>query len=570
MFLQRAENYFASPNLHQQYQEELAPIIDAAKKGSESALNDLAARFNASLAFGTGGLRGKMGAGIARMNLHNVQRAARALGLIASKNATQSPKTAVIGFDSRHDSYAFAKAAADELAHQGFIVYLDQKPLPTPFLCFVMRRVKASCGIIITASHNPKEDNGFKAYNHFGSQIVSPWDQEIEGEMADFPDILPQLKGQDKDIKPIPAPLYADFRQMCLSVLARPKNFTPAKILYAAFHGTGGAFIPDVFKLAQLPLEICQAQIAPDGNFPTAPRPNPEEIAAFAHPLEEAKKSDFEAILASDPDADRLGVLYKHENEWIALSGNNMAALALDYSVRERGVFGVVCTTVVTSDFLAAVAKLHGLPVLSTLTGFKHIGAAMIALQQNGEQFAFGAEESIGLLPVGEIYDKDAVSAALLVAEMIGFYKAKGQTLSEAISELQQKTGVFLSRLVSFEDGSLEGKTRFLQAMQKLRSEKITHFAGEEIVYVEDYQSGMRTFLSGSTEVLMNRTDSPEKAQKIEPSNVLKLGLKSGAFIAYRPSGTEPKLKIYLQSCTGENALDGMEKAARKILGLSA
>lgn len=568
MSLSAARDYLAFSHLEADLRAELEPLVALAEKGDEGAQAELEDRFFEPLAFGTGGLRGVMAAGLRRMNKPNVRRATLALAQVAKAHAPQG-KTALVGFDTRLQSDVFAREAARVLAQAGYTVYLGDRPLPTPYLCFAMRKLSTACGVIITASHNPKIYNGYKAYDDQGGQLVTPWDAEVEAAMGALPLVpVPPSAEADARILPIPKELEDAFYAMSLGFLARPKVFTPAKVLFTPFHGTGIAFVPELFKRAGLPLEVCERQAVQDGTFPTAPRPNPEEMAAFKVPLEDAERLGVDAILANDPDADRLGVVLKHKGQWMQMTGNDMAGLTLDYLATQHHTKGTVITTVVTSDFLAEVGKLHGMETVWTLTGFKNIAVCMHRLVELGEPYAFGAEESIGMCPSGELRDKDGVTAALLVAEMIGHYKAKGQNLMEAVEELQQRTGAFYNRLVNLEDPKPGGAQRFAEAMTRIREAGLRQFAGEQVTSWEDFATGLWQNVEGQREPILDRPDRRDVALPIERSNVLKFRFASGAFAAFRPSGTEPKLKVYLQSRTTPELLDRMEVEARKLLGL--
>lgn len=568
MSLATAHQYLSFPHLESDLRQELELLLRRCENGEEAAKLDLEDRFSEPLAFGTGGLRGIMGAGLRRMNKPNVRRATQALAQV-TRAKCPSGKIAVVGFDTRINSDVFGREAARVLSDAGFTVYLGDRPLPTPFLCYAMRKLGSACAVIITASHNPKEYNGYKAYDNTGGQLVAPWDSEVEQAISALPLVPPPPSMEaDTHILPIPKELEEAFYAMSLSFLARPKEYENAKILYTPFHGTGIAFVPELFKRAGIPLDICPSQAVQDGNFPTAPRPNPEEMAAFKVTLEDAERLGSEAILANDPDADRLGVIVRHKGQWLQMTGNDMAGLTLDYLASVLHKSGTAITTVVTSDFLAEVGKLHKIPTVWTLTGFKNIAVCMNRLQEVGEQYAFGAEESIGCCPSGELRDKDGVTAALLIAEMIGYYKAKGQNLMEAVETLQKKTGVFYNRLVNLEDPKPGGAQRFNQAMTRIREAGLSIFAGEKVLSWEDFQTGRVHRQDGSTGLILDRPDRMDIALAMEKSNVLKFRFESGAFAAFRPSGTEPKLKVYLQSRTTPELLDIMEDEAKKLLGL--
>jgi phosphomannomutase len=567
MSLAAAKAYLAFPHLEPELRAELEPMVKAAEGGDAAATAELHDRFFEPLAFGTGGLRGIMAAGLRRMNKPNVRRTTLALAKVAQHRAPQA-KTALVGFDTRLQSDVFAREAARVLAAAGYTVFLGNRPLPTPFLCYAMRKLGTACGIIITASHNPKEYNGYKAYDDGGAQVVAPWDTEIEAAMAAFPlvPVPPPAEG-DARIQPIPVELEEAYLNLGLSLRQQPKEFTPAKIVYTPFHGTGLAFVPELYKRAGLPLLICATQATPDGTFPTAPRPNPEELAAYKAPLADAQRLEADAILANDPDADRIGLVAPHNGVWELMTGNDLAPLTLDYLCTQKGLKGVMVSTVVTSDFLAEVARRHGLEVMWTLTGFKNIAICQNLLQAAGETYAFSAEESYGMQLSNEMRDKDGVLAALVVGEMIGHYKAKGMGPFEAVAALQARVGTFLNRLVNLEDPRPGGAQRFAEAMTRIRKASLTEFAGEKVVSWEDFQAG--EFHHGAAvEPILDRPDHRDAARPMGLSNVLKFRLASGAFAAFRPSGTEPKLKVYLQSCTDAALLDRMEAEARKLLGL--
>jgi phosphomannomutase len=453
------------------------------------------------------------------------------------------------------------------LASAGYKVYLGDRPLPTPYLCFAMRKLGATCGVIVTASHNPKEYNGYKAYNDRGGQVMAPWDADIEAAMARQPLVPPPPgPGADSGIVTIPAELEEAYLNLGMDLRQLPKVFLPARILYTPFHGTGTAFVPELYRRAGLPLMICAAQAIQDGTFPTAPRPNPEELAAYQAPMEDASRMGAEVILANDPDADRLGLVALRDGQWELMSGNDLAALTLDYLCTQKGLKGVVVSTVVTSDFLADVARHHGLEVMETLTGFKNIGVCMDQLEAAGEAYAFGAEESFGMQLSDQMRDKDGVLAALLAGEMLGHYKALGQSPFEALAALNQRVGAYHNRLVNLEDPRPGGAVRFAAAMTRIREAGLTAFGGEPVASWEDFLAGER-HQGAAVAPILDRPGHPA-ARPIDRSNVLKFRLASGAFAAFRPSGTEPKLKVYLQSRTGVEQLDRMEAEARKLLGL--
>ncbi|HJW10127.1 MAG TPA: phospho-sugar mutase [Holophagaceae bacterium] len=568
MSLQAAREYLSSPHLDVEPRAELEGLLKAADSGDAKAQAELDDRFSEPLAFGTGGLRGLMGAGLRRMNEVNVRRVTMALAAVTKRHVPKK-RIALVGYDTRINSDKYAREAARVFLDAGFEVYMGLRPLPTPFLCFAMREVGAACGVILTASHNPKEYNGYKAYDDRGAQVVTPWDAEIEAVMAKLPMVPEPPKASEHGFISIPSEIETRYLDLALSLRRRPQPFTPAKLLYTPFHGTGGAFVPTFFKLSGLPLSAAKAQSVQDGTFPTAPRPNPEELAAYRVTLEEADAMGADAVLANDPDADRIGVVAKRggKGAWELMSGNDLAALTLDFLCTNGGLKGVVVSTVVTSDFLAEVAKAHSLQVMWTLTGFKNIASCMDRLEQVGERYAFGAEESFGMLLSDRLRDKDGVATAPVVGEMIGHYKAMGLGPFEAVEALQKRVGRFLNRLVNLEDPRPGGAQRFAEAMGRIRTAGLSSLGGEKVVAWEDFETGQ--YHAGSlTEAILDRPDRRDVAQEIPRSNVLKFRLESGAFAAFRPSGTEPKLKVYLQSRTDEALLDRLEAEARSLLGL--
>jgi phosphomannomutase len=566
MSLSAAKQYLSFPYLEAELRVELEPLVKAAEAGDAKAIAEVEDRFFEPLAFGTGGLRGFMAAGLRRMNQPNVRRTTMALAAVAQRHAP-GKKIAVIGYDTRINSDVFAAESAAVLAAAGYQVFLGTRPLPTPFLCFAMKALGSACGVIITASHNPKEYNGFKAYNDRGGQVVDPWDVEIEAHMANLPMVPEPPVAPEGRISPIPVDVETAYLALGEGLLQHPQPFTPSRILYTPFHGTGIAFVPELFKQAGLPLSVSPSQGIQDGTFPTAPRPNPEELAAYAAPIREAEATDAEVILSNDPDADRIGVVAKRNGAWELMSGNDIAGLTLDYLCTQKGRQGAVVSTVVTSDFMAEVARRHGLPVVWTLTGFKNIAVCMDRLEALGEAYAFSAEESYGMLIPPSLRDKDGVTAALVVAEMAGHYKAKGQTLFEAVDALMAQVGTFHNRLVNLEDPKPGGAKRFAEAMERIRAAGLVSFGGEKVVSWEDFQTGL-WHGEGRTETILDRPDNRTVALPILHSNVLKFRLTSGGFAAFRPSGTEPKLKVYLQSRTDAALLDRMEAEARTLLGL--
>ena len=348
MSLDSARAYLAFPHLEPELRAELEPLLKAAEAGDAKAAAELEDRFSEPLAFGTGGLRGFMAAGLRRMNRPNVRRATLGLAAVAQRRAP-GKKVAVVGYDTRINSDVFAAESAAVLAAAGYQVFLGTRPLPTPFLCFAMRRLDAACGAIVTASHNPKEYNGFKAYNDLGGQVVEPWDVEVEAHMAGLPLVPEPPVAPAGRIQPIPAEVEEAYLAMGQDLLQRPSAFEAARILYTPFHGTGIAFVPALFKRAGLPLAVSPSQGVQDGTFPTAPRPNPEELAAYAAPLKEAEAMGAEAA--------RYGILVVTVLPGLMRTGSFKRALVKGQRRAEASMFSLAASLPLLTVSAAGAAR---------------------------------------------------------------------------------------------------------------------------------------------------------------------------------------------------------------------
>ncbi|MFM8233942.1 MAG: phospho-sugar mutase [Holophagaceae bacterium] len=565
--------YYNHPLLEKEYKEELSLAFPNLSQLDTEQLEDIQARFGSELSFGTGGVRGLMGAGTNRINLPTIRKVTYALAQTA-KDFTKGPLTAVVGYDTRINSKKYAEHAASVLMDEGFKVWICSGPSPTPFLCYAMRKLRTSCGIIITASHNPKNYNGLKAYDNLGGQIVDSWDKHISDQILELPLIIAAPSTAITEARLIPASIEDDFVHDACAVMPSCMNTNlHPKIMYTPFHGTGGPLVTRMFKQAQIPLLLSPSQSIMDGNFPTCPRPNPEEINSYASVICDAQKIGANYILANDPDADRIGLLAPQSgyinalgNNWKLMTGNDLASLTLDFLSKLKPTKGVVITTIVTSDFLSAVAKKHGLQIVKTLTGFKNIANSMNRLIEVGDPYVFSAEESYGMLIDGQIRDKDGVSSSIIVAQLIRDIESRGLSVWEAITELQGSTGPFYNDLINLEDASPDGLKRFGKLMEQIRTMSLDSFGGLPVITKEDYLVGLSTSLNGQSKVLIDRDDDPLKSKPIPKSNVLKFYLDDGSFIAFRPSGTEPKLKVYLQSCTSSEHLKYLEQKVLHFL----
>ncbi|WP_028608263.1 phospho-sugar mutase [Paenibacillus harenae] len=525
------------------------PLIDAGTKeelraiaGQEKEITD---RFYRDLEFGTGGLRGVMGAGTNRLNAYTVGKATQGLAnwLLANAAADAKPSV-VIAHDSRNNSPEFALDAALVLAGNGITTYLFESLRPTPQLSYAVRELKASSGIVITASHNPPEYNGYKAYGADGCQLIpeeaeqviaaigliSGFDEvkRIGREAAEAQGLLRWL-GEEAD------------RQFIDTIVAQSLNADLLKnglgdkfsVVFTPLHGTGNMPVREVLKKAGFSkVHIVPEQEQPDGYFSTVKSPNPEEREAFTLAIKLAQQVGADIIVGTDPDADRMGAVVKNnEGEYVVLSGNQSGALMVHYvlsQLKERGSLpdnGVVVKTIVTSELGAEIARSYGVSVEDTLTGFKYIGEKMTQYEQSGERsFLFGYEESYGYLTGTYARDKDAVVASLLICEAAAYYSNQGKTLYDVLLELYAKFGFYLEALESRTLKGLDGVQKIAAIMEDWRRNPPVEVGGISVTDVLDYASGL---------------------DGLRPENVLKFTLADGSWFCLRPSGTEPKIKVY-------------------------
>jgi phosphoglucomutase len=520
--------------------------------------------FGTSLVFGTGGLRGKMGAGIGRMNRYTVAQATQGLANYLLREEAQP--SVVIARDTRNGSYEFSKTAAEVLCAAGVRVWWFENPRPTPMLSFAVRFFSASAGIVITASHNPKEYNGYKVYNGAGSQITDIAAGNILAEIhnvdlfdgwngANLEDavqrgLLTVLgDGSDCDKR-----YYELVRQSVIRKDLTALHGTELSILYTPLYGSGNAPVRQVLQSAGFPnVAVVEEQTQADGNFPGLVRPNPEEFGAYAMALEQANELNPDLIFATDPDSDRIGVLtYGADGKYSVLTGNQTGCLLLEYIIRshlEKGTLPpnpAAVKTIVTTDLAGSICREYGVTLFDVLTGFKYIGEKIGEWEESGEHsFLFGFEESYGCLSHTFARDKDAVAAAVIIAQMALWHKTQGRTLHQALEAQWAKYGCSQERLISVPLNAAKQQER----MSALRSDWQTAFAGEKPVLLEDYLSAeKRDLLSGGVTAI----DLPR-------SNVLKFTFADGAWLVLRPSGTEPLIKLYVHAI----AADEVSAAAR-------
>lgn len=538
---------------------DLVQELNALDPDVQSEIDD---RFGCQLVFGTGGLRGVLGTGTNRMNIYTVRRATQALAeeLLSKSGA----KSVVIAYDSRIKSQLFAAEAARVLAGNQITAHLFPWLTPTPVLSFAVRHLGCDAGICITASHNPAQYNGYKVYGPDGCQITQRAAEAIEKRLqgldpfegakpADF--VAALQKGLIRYIgKELAEAYFAAVKSQ--SVFAADN--LPLQVVYTPLNGAGLEYISRLLKESGIQVNVVPEQEQPDGRFPTCPKPNPEEPAALQLGLALCEKTKADLLLATDPDCDRVGVAAKDGDGYRILTGNEVGVLLLDFIGSQRQQKGIMpnspiaIKTIVTTDLAKPVANAYGIELWEVLTGFKYIGEQIGLLEQKGqaERFVFGFEESCGYLSGGYVRDKDAVNAVLLVCEMARFYKQKGQTLAERMQEIYRQYGYYRNRLLSFDLQGLEGQTRVQQLMQRLRTQPPATLGDLAVEQVTDYING----ICGSD----GRPDLP-------PSNVLELRLTGGAKVVARPSGTEPKMKLYLSAVAesaglAEEILDRLEQ----------
>lgn len=548
------DNYF-----DEKTKEELRAI-----EGDDKEIED---RFYRDLEFGTGGLRGVIGAGTNRMNIYTVRKATQGLAnYILSQNGQE--KGVAIAYDSRRMSPEFAQEAALCLNANGIKAYVFESLRPTPELSFSVRKLGCIAGIVITASHNPAEYNGYKVYWEDGAQITPPHDKNILAEVAKVTEYS-SVKTMDKDAA-VAAGLFhvigqeiddaymEELKKQSIHPEIIKKVAKDIKIVYTPLHGTGNLPVRRVLKeLGFENVYVVPQQEKPDGNFPTVPYPNPEDPKAFALALELAKEKDADIVLATDPDADRLGVYCKDTKtgEYVSFTGNMSGMLIAEYILRERKATGTLpangalVETIVTTDMAKAIAKEYGVKLIEVLTGFKFIGEQIKFFeQQNSYEYVFGLEESYGCLAGTYARDKDACVAVMMLCEVASYYKDQGKTLWDAMVEMYEKYGYYKEGLHTLTLKGIDGAEQIQNMMAKQRQNPPKKLAEYEVLAVRDYKEDKRTDLKTGE---VTSTGLPN-------SNVLYYELSDNAWCCVRPSGTEPKIKFYFG--VKGNSLEDAEK----------
>lgn len=516
-------------------------------------------RFYKDLEFGTGGLRGIMGAGANRMNKYTVGKATKGLCEYL-KNEFAGEKSVVIAYDSRNNSKAFAECAAEVLCYNGIKTFLFEEIMPTPVLSFSVRHLNCNAGIVITASHNPKEYNGYKVYDEYGCQLVPQYADKVISYINNVKDIK-SVKHMNLNMALSNGYLTYIGDEVLNSYISEVekmavyKEASDLKIVYTPLHGTGNIPVRKVLSDMSFDVSVVKEQAVADGNFTTVRSPNPEEKDALNMALEQAKRANADLVIGTDPDCDRVGVGVLHNGEYTLLTGNQTGALLVDFYLkfkkRSLNPKSTLVKTIVTNDLGAEIARKNGLNVVETLTGFKYIGDQITKYEKTGEnEFLIGYEESYGYLVGTYARDKDAVVASMLICEMAAYYKKNKMTLVDALNVLYSEYGFYLDALDSFVLKGKDGASRIKNIMSYFRANKATVFPN--ITDVKDYSTGIG--------------DLPK-------SNVLKFFLKGGSWIAVRPSGTEPKLKMYysvrgIDSSTCERSLQNIRTIINGIMGM--
>ena len=535
------------------------PYFDEATKEELKAIkddeNEIKERFYMDLEFGTAGLRGIIGAGTNRMNIYVVRRATQGLANYIAKVDKKSQGVA-IAYDSRHMSPEFAQEAALCLAANGIKAYIFETLRPTPELSFAVRHLGCVAGINVTASHNPPEYNGYKVYWEDGAQITPPHDSGIMGEVKAISD-WNTVKTMDKE-DAVKAGLFevigqavddaymAELKKQIIHMDAIQAEGRNLKIVYTPLHGTGNIPVRRVLKeLGFNNVYVVKEQEFPDGDFPTVSYPNPEDKNAFTLALKLAAEVDADIVLATDPDADRLGIYAKNEKtgEYESFTGNMSGMLILEYLLSQRKELGMlpengaVVTTIVSGKMARVIAKEYNVALIETLTGFKYIGEQIKFFEQNHDyEFLFGYEESYGCLEGTHARDKDAVVAVMALCEAAAYYKSKGITLCEQMEKLYQKYGFYKESLFFQTFPGAEGKAKIDGLMDALRNQPPKQVGPFKVTALEDYKKSVRTDIAtGETSALT-----------LPESNVLYFELEDGAWFCVRPSGTEPKVKFYI------------------------
>lgn len=530
------------------------PYFDEATRRELAAQDpkELEDRFYRSLAFGTGGLRGVIAAGTNRINRYTVRHATQGLAdYIRTFGPEAMQRGVVIAHDSRRFSPEFARAVALTLNANGIVAYLWDSLRPTPMLSFAVRELGAQAGVVITASHNPPQYNGYKVYWEDGGQVPPERASAIQAAITAVTDLtvvqpMPEAEARTQGLlKMVPDTVDEAYQRHLLTLVTTdPAHRANTRILYTPLHGSGNIPVRKALGAAGYPVGVVAAQEAPNGDFPTVSYPNPEEAEVFTLAVKQAETERPDVILATDPDADRLGVMaLDRSGQYQLLTGNQIGAILVDYLISSHVKNGTlpanaaVIKTIATSNLIVPLCRAHGVTLIDTHTGFKFIGDKIRSFEETGSHtFLFGFEESYGYLGATFVRDKDAVMAALLVAEATAFYKAQGLTLYDALGSIWERCGCFLEALHNVTLPGREGQAQIAALTDGLRQAPPTAFAGYPVAFFDDYETGESKDLAAGTTYSL----------ALDRANVLHFRFADGGFVMVRPSGTEPKLKLYV------------------------
>ncbi len=537
--LQKA-NAWLTGNYDADVKKEIQTLID------NKAYTELTDSFYRDLEFGTGGLRGIMGPGSNRINKYTIGAATQGLANYLKKTYPGEKVKVAIAHDSRNNANLFSRITAEVFSANDIYVYFFKALRPTPELSFAVRHLGCKSGVMLTASHNPKEYNGYKAYGADGGQFVSPHDKAVMDEVAAISSVDDiKFNRVDANIEEIGEEIDELYLDAITKLSVSPeaiKRQKDLKIVYSPIHGTGITLTPQALKRFGFEnVILVEEQITPDGNFPTVIYPNPEEKEALTLALKKAQETDADLVLATDPDADRVGIAVKNtDNEFILLNGNQTGAMLINYLLtawEEKGKLTgneYIVKTIVTTNLIDAIAKAKNVTCYNTLTGFKYIGELMT--QFEGKQtFIGGGEESYGYL-IGELVrDKDAIISSAFIAEMTAYYKDKGSSLFEALIDTYVQYGFYKEKLISLTKKGKTGAEEIKEMMEKFRSNPPATLGGSKVATLKDYEKGIET------DLLTNTT----KKIELPTSDVLQFITEDGTIVSARPSGTEPKIKFY-------------------------
>lgn len=538
--IEKAEKWLSS-NIEPSAKSAIQALLDGENP------DELIDAFYKDLEFGTGGLRGIMGIGSNRINKYTIGMATQGLANYLLKTYPDTEIKVAIAYDSRNNSAYFGEITAGVFSANGIHVYLFETLRPTPVLSFAIRHLGCQSGVVLTASHNPKEYNGYKAYWNDGGQVTPPHDKNIIEEVKKIQGI-DEVKFEKNEalITPILGEIDEAYTEAVAGNVVTPEAIArqhDLKIVFSAIHGTGGTLVPRVLKhIGFTQVHEVEAQATPDGNFPTVVYPNPEEQEAMTLALQQAKDLDADLVMATDPDADRVGIGVKNPHgAWQLLNGNQTGALIIYYLLNQWKTKGkldgkqYVCKTIVTTDLIDTMAAHYGVNCYNTLTGFKYIAEVLKRLEGT-EEFIGGGEESYGYLIGDFVRDKDAVGSCAIIAELVAFAKDQGLSLFDLLTEMYMKFGMYLEQLVSIKKQGKKGAEEIQQMMAGMRENPVRELQGSPVVKVIDYLAGTSRDLSTGEETAI---DFPK-------SNVLQFITADGTKVSARPSGTEPKIKFYI------------------------